>query len=215
MSSSLINLKNIHPENRVIGFSGSPRKKGNSDILLETIMAGVNEEEVPSDHYNLTDIDFKGCIGCEKCRKSKVCTGLVDGMSLIYPHLFTSKGLVLVSPTHNYNITSWMKAFIDRLYCFYNFENDRPRSWSSRLADQNRKAVVAAVCEQESPENMGFTIEAMRNPLEALGYEIIGELSVFKIFDKANVKHNRQVINRAHKLGKRLAVSIRKMANSK
>jgi len=207
MASTLAPMHNIHPENRVIGFSGSPRKNGNSDILLKTIMHGA-KEELPAEYYNLTDIDFKGCIGCEKCRRHKVCTGLVDGMSLMYPGLFRSKGLVLVSPTHNYNVTSWMKAFIDRLYCFYNFENDRPRSWSSQLANQNRKAVIAAICEQESPEDMGFTIEAMKNPLEALGYEIIGELSVFRIFDKAKVKQEKHILNKAYKLGNKLASAI-------
>lgn len=214
MPSSLIHLENMQPEGKVIGFSGSPRRNGNSDVLLKTIMTGVNQEKVHSDYYNLTDINFKGCIGCEKCRKTKVCTGLIDGMSLLYPKLSSSKGLVLVSPTHNYNITSWMKAFIDRLYCYYNFENDRPRSWSSQLANQNRKAIVAAICEQESAADMGYTLEAMKNPLEALGYEIIGELSVFKIFDKAKVKKNEQAIDKAHKLGKKLAISIKEKTNS-
>lgn len=209
MSSKLIALPEINPMNTVIGLSGSPRKNGNSDILLKSIISGVNQEGVHSDHFNLTSIDFKGCIGCEKCRRSKICTGLIDGMSLIYPKLISSKGLVLVSPAHNYNVTSWMKAFIDRLYCFYNFENDRPRSWSSQLANQNRKAVVAAVCEQESADDMGYTLEAMKKPLEALGYEIIGELSVFKIFDKARVKQDDEAMNKAYQLGKKLALFLK------
>ena len=102
-----------------------------------------------------------------------------------------------------------MKAFIDRLYCFYNFEDDRPRSWSSRFYNQGRKAIVAAICEQESIEDMGFTIEAMKKPLEALGYEIIGELSVFKIFDKAKVKDDKTAIRRAYQLGQELALAIK------
>jgi len=209
MSSSLIAPINKMPENKVVGFSGSPRKNGNSDIVLKNILSGVNQGGFPSDYYNLTGIEFKGCIGCEKCRKTKICTGLVDGMSLIYPKLFNAKGLVLVSPTHNYNVTSWMKAFIDRLYCFYNFENDRPRSWSSQLDNQKRKAIVAAICEQESIEDMGFTIEAMKKPLEALGYEIIGELTVFSIFDKAKVKEDDQAMNNAYQLGQKLAISLK------
>ncbi len=209
MSSKLIDPPDIYPRNKVIGFSGSPRRNGNSDALIRSIMSGVAGEDVQSDHFNLTSIDFKGCLGCEKCRRSKICTGLVDGMSLIYPKLLSCRGLVLVSPTHNYNITSWMKAFIDRLYCFYNFENDRPRSWSSQLANQDRKAVVAAICEQESTEDMGFTMEAMKIPLQALGYEIIGELSVFRIFDKALVKKDSQAMKKAQQLGKKLALSIK------
>ncbi|MCP3940393.1 MAG: flavodoxin family protein [Desulfobacteraceae bacterium] len=209
MTSFIMRPSKIQPENEVIGFSGSPRKNGNSDILLKSILSGVSQENITSDYLNLTNIQFQGCIGCERCRKDKICTGLFDGMSLIYNKIISSKGLVLVSPTHNYNITSWMKAFIDRLYCFYNFENDRPRSWSSQFSNQGRKAIIAAICEQESTEDMGFTLEAMKKPLEALGYEIVGELSVFKIFDKAKVKDNNKTIEEAFQLGHKLAQSIK------
>ena len=208
-TSSIIEAtKNLQPKNEVLGVSGSPRKNGNSDILLKTIISGVNQAGVCSSHLNLTNVHFQGCVGCERCRKDKICTGMIDGMSIVYNRIITSKGLVLVSPTHNYNVTSWMKAFIDRLYCFYNFKNDRPRSWSSQLVNQNRKAVIAAICEQENKEDMGFTIEAMRKPLEALGYEIIGELSVYKIFDKAKVKKDKESIDKAYELGVKLAKLI-------
>lgn len=198
----------MNPENKVIGFSGSPRKNGNSDLLLKKIISGVTDQTVPADCWNLTEFQFSGCIGCEQCRKSKICTGINDGMSLIYPELISSKGLVLVSPTHNYNITAWMKAFIDRLYCFYNFENNHPRSWSSQLSNQNRKAVIAAVCEQESVQDMGFTLEAMRRPLEALGYEVVGEIAVFNVFHKGKVQEQTQVMNNAYELGQKLAASL-------
>jgi hypothetical protein len=56
---------------------------------------------------------------------------------------------------------------------------------------------------------MGFTIEAMKKPLEALGYEIIGELTVFKIFDKAKVKQDDQAMNKAYQLGQELANSLK------
>ena len=206
----ICNVNSLTPKNEIFGVSGSPRKNGNSDILLKTIISGVIEENLAANYCNLRDIQFQGCIGCERCRKDKICTGLIDGMSLIYNKIVSSKGLVLVSPTHNYNVTSWMKAFIDRLYCFYNFKNDRPRSWSSQLAGQGRKVVIAAICEQETKEDMGYTIEAMRKPLEALGYEIVGELSVFRIFDKAKVKQDPKAIEKARQLGVKLAKSIRR-----
>ncbi|MEJ2135750.1 MAG: flavodoxin family protein [Desulfofustis sp.] len=199
----------LHPHARVFGVSGSPRRNGNSDILLKSILTGVVQHDLSSEYLNLTDLQFQGCIGCERCRKDKICTGLVDGMSVVYDKIITSQGLILVSPTHNYNITSWMKAFIDRLYCFYTFDNDRPRSWSSQLANQGRKAVIAAICEQENKHDMGFTLEAMKLPLEALGYNIVGALSVFKIFDKAGVKHDDQAIRKARELGGRLADALK------
>ncbi len=193
---------------RVLGIGGSPRKGGNSDILLKHILKGVSKSDIVSEALQLRDFQYQGCVGCERCRKDKICTRLKDGMSLIYPKILNSKGMVLVSPTHNYNITSWMKAFIDRLYCFYNFDNNRPRGWSSQLAGQNRKAIIAAICEQENKADMGFTLEAMRLPLEALGYEIIGEVAVFGVFDKAKVKEKDEILVEAVKVGASLAEAI-------
>jgi len=196
------------PKSKVLGIGGSPRKGGNSDILLKYILKGVSENKIIAHSHQLRNFCFQGCIGCERCRKDKICTGLNDGMSLIYPSILESQGLVLVSPTHNYNVTAWMKAFIDRLYCFYNFNNNRPRGWSSRLAGQGRKAVLGAVCEQDNKDDMGFTLDAMRLPLQALGYEIIGELAVFSIFDRAKVKEKKEVLIKATKLGKDLSKSL-------
>ncbi len=193
------------PENQVLGIGASPRKNGNSDVLMAHLLKSVAELGVGTAHAQLRDVAFQGCIGCEKCRNDKICTGLLDGMSLIYPRILSSKGLVLVCPTHNYNVTAWMKAFIDRLYCFYNFTNDRPRGWSSQLAGQGRKAVVVAICEQENEEDMGFTLEAMKRPISALGYDVIGELPVFRIFDKGRVKDDQSVLDQAAALGKKLA----------
>lgn len=197
--------RSLQPQAHVLAVGGSPRRGGNSDVLLKQIMSGIDEHQLDSSIIQLRDIQYTGCIGCERCRKDKICTGLQDGMSFIYKDILASRGLVLVCPTHNYNITAWMKAFIDRFYCFYNFSDSRPRQWSSALADQGRKAVIAAICEQENLEDMGFTLEAMRLPLEALGYEVVGQLSVFRVFDKAKIKQDLDALEKAQKLGSKLA----------
>jgi len=57
---------------------------------------------------------------------------------------------------------------------------------------------------------MGFTIDAMRLPLEALGYEIIGELPVYGIFDRGAVKAQEEVLTKASQLGMDLAASLLK-----
>lgn len=192
----------------VVGVCGSPRVGGNSDLLLQQVLAGAAEQGAEIQTIQLRDLDFLGCIGCERCRKRGLCVGLKDDLTPLYPRLLEAQGLVLVSPTHNYNVTAWMKAFIDRLYCFYHFEDDRPRSWSSLLAGQGRKAVIVAICEQSEASDMGFTLEAMRRPLEALGYEVTDELAVLGVFDGGAVAKKRAVMQRAKKLGGELARSL-------
>ncbi len=191
------------PKSQILGIGGSPRKGGNSDILLQHILHNSEEKK------QLRDFQYQSCIGCEKCRKDKICAGLQDGMSLLYPKIIEAKGLVLVSPTHNYNITALMKAFIDRLYCFYNFDDkNRPGPWSSQLENQGRKAIIVAVCEQENKKDMGFTLGAMRLPLEALGYEIIGELAVLGVFSRGKVKERKRILAKASDLGNLLVQAL-------
>jgi len=55
---------------------------------------------------------------------------------------------------------------------------------------------------------MGFTLAAMRLPLIALGYQIIGELPVFSIFDKGKVKEDPEIRIKAEALGAKLAKSL-------
>ena len=197
------------PKSNLLCIGGSPRKGGNSDVIMRSVLQGAKESKIHCDAAQLRDFQFQSCIGCERCRKDKICTGLADGMTLLYPKIIDAKGLVLVSPTHNYNITAMMKAFIDRLYCFYNFDNkNRPGKWSSQLNNQGRKAVIVAVCEQKDKKDMGFTLEAMRLPLEALGYEVIDELAVFGVFSKAKVREKPEVLEKASILGRNLAESI-------
>jgi multimeric flavodoxin WrbA len=203
-----IDPERCRPQSRIIGVGASPRKNGNSDVLLNAVFKGVKSENIPANKIQLRDYRYSGCIGCERCRKDKICTGLNDGMTLLYPALIAAQGLVAVSPTHNYNVTAWMKAFIDRLYCFYDFGDNRPRGWASRLAGHGRKAAVVAVCEQVSKKDMGFTLEAMRLPLEALGYDIVGELAVFGIFDRGRVKEHENELDKAVKLGEKLARAL-------
>lgn len=118
---------------RILGVSGSPKRGGNSDIILDKILKGTGAD---SEIIYLSDMGFSSCVGCERCRKDKICTRFEDDLTPLYEVIREAMGLVLVSPVHNYNITSWMKAFIDRLYCFYDFDDERPRGWSCRLAGQ-------------------------------------------------------------------------------
>lgn len=195
---------------KVLGISASPRKNGNSDVLLNRFAETLGKQGIAVEKVRLIDYQFQPCIGCERCRKSPICTGLNDGMQLLYPKITESRGIILISPTHNYNITAWMKAFIDRLYCYYIFENDRPRSWSSRLAGQGRKAIITAIGEQTSRKDaVGLSLDAMRFPIEALGYEVLSELAVIGIFDKGKVKDDSSTLKEADALARKLSKAIK------
>ncbi|HDP79421.1 MAG TPA: flavodoxin family protein [Spirochaetes bacterium] len=193
----------------ILAVGGSPRKRGNTDLLIELIAAGAAKYGIATEAVHLRDVEFSSCVGCERCRLNGVCARFDDDMTALYQKIIASRGLVLVSPVYNYNMTAWMKAFIDRLYCFYDFDEPRPGGWSSRLANQGRKAIIAAVGEQPGPEDAALTLAAMGRPLEALGYDIIAELPVTGVFSKGKVMEAPGIVAGAESLGRKLAEAIK------
>ncbi|HOP62040.1 MAG TPA: flavodoxin family protein [Spirochaetota bacterium] len=169
-------------------INGSPRKKGNTAYIC-----GIAEEILQGKGYsteilNLSEIEFSTCKGCEKCRRDEICTGLNDGLTGYYDTIKNADLWVLGTPVHNYNVTALMKAFIDRLYCFYDFTEEHPRGFSSRLSSKGIKAVIFGIGEQLSEEDFGFTIEAMEKPLTALGIEVIESFKFYGYFEPGSLK---------------------------
>jgi multimeric flavodoxin WrbA len=192
----------------ILGVSGSPRRGGNSDRVLEAILAGASESGTDAEVLYLSGMEMSSCVGCERCREDKVCTRFEDDLTVFYPKISRAEGIVLVTPVYNYNVTAWMKAFIDRLYCFYDFDNEYPRGWSSRLAEQGKATILAIVAEQVDPKDLGVTLAAMRMPVEALGYRIAGELAVPGVFEAGIVKNRPEVMDKAARLGRELAAAL-------
>lgn len=194
---------------KILAISGSPRAGGNSDLLMRQVLAGAAEQGVEGEAIYLRDLDFKGCIACEGCRTAKACVGLDDDMQQIYPKLEAARGLVLFSPTHFYTVSSLMKSFIDRLYCYYEFPGPRPGPWESRLGHAGRVAVVGGVCEQPNPMDMHCTIQVMHLTLDGLGYKILGKMAVSGTFARGKVAHMtgplEEALNLGHRLGRALA----------
>jgi multimeric flavodoxin WrbA len=193
---------------KILAISGSPRKNGNTDYLLDCFLKSAKDKKIDFKVLYLRDLDINPCTGCEKCRKDGICTNFSDDMQNIYPLIVESAGLIIGSPTHNYNVPALIKSFIDRLYCFYDFTDDRPRRYSSKLANQNRQVIIFGIGEQETMEEFGFTLEAIEMPLNALGYNTMFKLPVLGVFDRGAVKNKKDMVSKAEKAGLEMAKYI-------
>ncbi|WAI00509.1 flavodoxin family protein [Methanogenium organophilum] len=188
---------------KIIGISGSPRAGGNTDTLLGMLLEGAVSAGGETEAVYLRDYAIHPCTGCERCRKDLTCTRFMDGMHLLYPKIEAADGLILGSPTYNYNITPEMKAFIDRLYPYYRFSAERPGPYSSFFEGRGRQALVFSVAEQTKPEERGFAIEAMQRPLAALGFAVTDTLPAEGYFEKRAVAGDAAVQEQAREAGRR------------
>ena len=200
-------MEEIH--NRALLISGSPREKGNTDLLLQELARGIEEEGMAADTVALRSYELRPCVACEQCRRDKTCTRILDGMHLLYPLVERARCIVMGSPTYNYNVTPEIKSFIDRLYPYFDFSSQRPGPYRSRLAESGRFAALIAVCEQEEESELGYTLPFMRDALRVIGYEIAEELPITGHFSRGGVRRDSQALEKAFETGVRMAQRLK------
>ena len=191
---------------KILGISGSPRAGGNTDTLLDALSEGAASAGAETEAVPLRDYAIAPCTGCERCRRDLTCTRFFDGMHLLYPKIETADALILGSPTYNYNITPEMKAFIDRLYPYYRFSDERPGPYSSAFAGLGKTALVFSIAEQTDPAERGFAIPAMQRPLEALGIAVTTTFPAEGYFAKGAVAADPDLLERAREAGRRFVL---------
>ena len=103
---------------RVTGFIGSPRKGGNTDLLVQRILEGTSEKGAETEIVYLNDLNIQECQACMQCKKKALRCAVKDDMQDLYPLIESSDVLVLGAPIYMGYITGLMKIFIDRWYAY-------------------------------------------------------------------------------------------------
>lgn len=101
---------------KVLAINTSPRKKGNTSILLQTVLAEIESEGIEADLFQVGSDVIRGCIACYKCfeKKDHYCAQTQDGLNDLLDKMLAADGILLGSPTYFCNVTSNMKSIIDR-----------------------------------------------------------------------------------------------------
>ena len=102
--------------NKIVVLSGSPRKYGNTDLLVEAFAKGASEHS-EVEVISVADHNVAPCVGCNSCfdRENNHCFR-DDDMTKIYAKLKEADMLVIASPVYFYGISAQLKAIIDRLH---------------------------------------------------------------------------------------------------
>jgi len=101
------------------------RANGNTAQLAEAFMKGATEAGHEAELVSLNQIKVNGCTGCNACRYGKPCVQKDDFNSLV-PKIKTADLIVFASPLYFWTISSKMKAFIERLYCIAEEDENPP-----------------------------------------------------------------------------------------
>lgn len=103
---------------RITALYGSPRKDGNTDLLLRAFLEGARQGDARITKLCLRDFRFSFCTECGGCADTGACA-LRDDMDRIYPHLIAADLVVLSAPVFFYGLNALAKAMVDRTQCFW------------------------------------------------------------------------------------------------
>jgi len=101
---------------KVVALNGSARKDGNTAILIKLVFDELKKEGIETELIQLAGHPIAGCIACYKCFKNKNrrCSVDKDMLNDIIEKMLQADGVILGSPTYFADVTSGMRAFIER-----------------------------------------------------------------------------------------------------
>ena len=119
---------------RILGIVCSPRKGGNTEILVTEALAAAREAGGETELVLVADKNIAACDGCGACRETGICK-VKDDMQTIYEQLERADGVILGTPVYFLNVTAQAKAVMDRTYALL---------WGRKLRGKVAAAIVVA-----------------------------------------------------------------------
>ena len=101
---------------KVLAINGSPRSHGNTATLIETVLAELKKDGIETEHFQLGGQKIHGCTACMKCFESRDNRCAIDNdiLNELVTKMAEADGIIIGSPTYFANVTSEVKALIDR-----------------------------------------------------------------------------------------------------
>jgi multimeric flavodoxin WrbA len=202
---------------KVLALQASPRKKGNTDLLLDEALRGMSDAGAQTEKVFLQGLDMKFCIGCRKCKEpgwtqreaSKWCS-LKDDMTGLYPKLEACDALVVAFPIYTGRDSAQLCTFWDRLDCLRS-------ATGQRLEPGKRRGMIIATWGYPYTDTYDHVIERFSNllhmhmiePMEAISCcGLSGLLEGWDENGKAIILRHPDEVKKAYEAGRALVTGV-------
>lgn len=173
----------------VLGVVGSPRKGGNTDLLVEEVLRGAVERGARVEKVYLDDLNIAPCRACRTCREKGACRQQ-DDMHMLYERILAADGITIGTPVYWWGPSAQTKLFFDRWFALV------PR----RAELRGKKAVVVAPFEAEKEDTARHVFGMFSDSFDYLGMTLAGTLGV-TAGKRGEVMENPEALGRARALG--------------
>jgi multimeric flavodoxin WrbA len=197
---------------KVLAFAGSPRRGGNSETLLDWVLASMGgEPDVSIEKIALTEANIHMCNGCNACEKLNKCIQR-DGMDIVHDKIIDADCIMLSSPIFCMGLAAQVKALVDRAQVF------RSRKYVLKLpiVPPSRKGNRLGVFLATAGQNWDHVFNAAVPSVKCFYHVIdirdadIHYLMVNNVDEKGAIRSHPTAKSEADMLGKDVIAELRK-----
>jgi multimeric flavodoxin WrbA len=187
---------------KVLSILGSPRRGGNTEILLDEALRGASDHGGSCEKVVLRDLKITPCLEIYKCAKDGVCA-INDDMQDLFPKIEQAQRIIIASPIFFYSVSAWTKAMIDRCQSLWAKKYILKLPVSPVPHRKGAFISVAATRGKKLFDGVRLTIKYF---FDAIDVTYSDELLVRGVDDKGEVRKQEEALQQAYDLGRRLVV---------
>lgn len=185
----------------VLGIYGSPRPRGNTDLLLDAFLDGASSSGADVQRIYVRNLLIHGCLECGKCDETGVCVQK-DDMVSVYPLLDAASRIIIASPIFFYGLTGQVKLLIDRCQAPYMRREIARREGRDPSPDPNRRGFLLSAGATGGKRLFECAILTAKYFFDALNMTYAGELCYPRIEHKGDITGHATAIEDCRQMGK-------------
>jgi len=187
---------------KVLGIFGSPRRGGNTEILLEEALKGAEKEGAKVERLYLSDFTITPCKECHGCDDTGNCI-ILDEMEKVYPKLLEADVVILTSPIFFYGVTASAKALIDRSQALW-ARKYLLKDPSLGKEGKKRKGFFISLGATKGQKIFEGAILTVKYFFDVFNAEYVGELLFRGVEAKGDILRHPEALQQAFEAGRRL-----------
>lgn len=184
----------------IVGICGSPRRNGNSELILNEVLKGARRLGAQTKKIILNDLLFKPCQACGGCDATGYCV-IHDDMEVVYAALRRADVVVVSSPIYFGNISAQTKMMIDRFQCEWVRRFILGKNGNGKV----KGGVFLCVLGENDERQSRYARTAIRIFFNCVGAKYCAELISYGLSKKGSIKKMPGVMKKAFDLGKSIA----------
>jgi multimeric flavodoxin WrbA len=191
---------------KIVAIYGSPRRKGNTSLLLKKAAEGARDAGAQVEEVILRDLKISPCLEIYGCKQTGRCV-IKDDFQGVYDQLLACQGLMLATPIFFYTVSAHTKTLMDRCQSLW-----VKKYWLEKTPfgkrDFKRKGLFISVGATKGKKLFDGTLLTVRYFFDPLDMELWRSLLYRGIDFEGDVLKHPQYLEEAYQAGRGLCQSI-------